>query len=746
MNQSKPRYEVAIAQAWQQQLENAARTPALARVILKNGCAFFQRFAAAYQQIRQLSRQQRRTLLRQLGTTVAGAALLFTLYGASPLQAASLTVDGSCTLADAITAVNSDTATGNCAAGSGADTITLTANVTLGAALPAVTSAVTIEGNSFAIDGANAFRVLEVSTASGDLTINSATIQNGFSGNEYGGGLLVGSDAKLTLFNSSVTGNKATTSGGGIANVGGAVTLTNSTVSNNEATNYTGGGIENREGILTLTNSSLSGNRAGNGGGIFDFRGTVTLTNSSITDNHVFNGGGGILTALDSAVTLIGSTVARNTAVQAGGGISSLAGACVTLTNSTVSGNTVSSNVAENRGGGGGIFNNNSTLTLTNSTVVDNAAASQGGGVVNLADTVYGFSSIVTLERSIISGNRAPVGNEVFNDGGTANSNGHNVLGSNAFANSANFTSLTLGVTDFDASSDAQNVALATILNPTLADNGGATLTHVLVEGSPAIDRAPNGPATDQRGVARPQRAAFDAGAVELGAATCNALEVIETAPGQFTAPGFGGNLIVGTNGNNWLIGTNGADLIVGRGGEDIIWGNSGDDLICGGDGKDLLVGFGGNDTLFGEADPDWIIGSDGQDTIYGGAGRDDLFGDGETDTIYGGAEFDVIFGGSDGDTLFGEGDNDTLFGQSGADALDGGVADDFCKGGLGVDTFANCELSLPFAANSSDNTVDDVDLTTAEIAALRTSNDGDQGEFAIAQGVQTTFLPFVSR
>ena len=40
-----------------------------------------------------------------------------------------------------------------------------------------------------------------------------------------------------------------------------------------------------------------------------------------------------------------------------------------------------------------------------------------------------------------------------------------------------------------------------------LADNGGPTLTHALLPGSPAIDAvtAGNCPAADQRGVSRPQ-------------------------------------------------------------------------------------------------------------------------------------------------------------------------------------------------------------------------------------------------
>ena len=55
------------------------------------------------------------------------------------------------------------------------------------------------------------------------------------------------------------------------------------------------------------------------------------------------------------------------------------------------------------------------------------------------------------------------------------------------------------------------------LLGP-LADNGGPTLTHALLAGSPAIDAADAGvcPATDQRGVARPQGAGCDVGAFEL--------------------------------------------------------------------------------------------------------------------------------------------------------------------------------------------------------------------------------------
>jgi hypothetical protein len=70
---------------------------------------------------------------------------------------------------------------------------------------------------------------------------------------------------------------------------------------------------------------------------------------------------------------------------------------------------------------------------------------------------------------------------------------------------------------DISATSDGTApAALSSILDTTLQDNGGDTQTHALVAGSPAIDAVQDGPSTDQRGVSRPQGAAFDIGAFEL--------------------------------------------------------------------------------------------------------------------------------------------------------------------------------------------------------------------------------------
>ncbi len=73
--------------------------------------------------------------------------------------------------------------------------------------------------------------------------------------------------ATVTLTNSTVSGNEATTTAAASPTTGTA-TLTNSTVSGNEAS-IDGGGIYNQEAAVTLTNSTISGNEAETyGGGI----------------------------------------------------------------------------------------------------------------------------------------------------------------------------------------------------------------------------------------------------------------------------------------------------------------------------------------------------------------------------------------------------------------------------------------------------------------------------------------------
>lgn len=187
--------------------------------------------------------------------------------------------------------------------------------------------------------GVASFRVFNI--ISGAVAISGVAVRNGNSSGEGGG---IRNSGTLTLTNSSISDNDGT-GGGGIYNTG-TLTLTNSAVRGN-TTFGSGGGIRS-DGTLTVIQSTVSGNTAGYGGGIQISNGTLTLTNSTVRDNGSDTHGGGIINY--GTLTLADSTVSDNTSSARGGGGIYNEGTG-TLTNMTVSGNTTSGN------GGGGITN-----------------------------------------------------------------------------------------------------------------------------------------------------------------------------------------------------------------------------------------------------------------------------------------------------------------------------------------------------------------------------------------------------
>ena len=219
---------------------------------------------------------------------------------------------------------------------------------------------------------------------------------------------------------------------------------------------------------------------------------------------------------------------------------------------------------------------------------------------------VWNDGGTMTLTGTLVAGNTAPTGPEVFTDSGTVRANRHNLFGVNGRAGVKGFRP---GATDVVP---GPGVQLSDILNPTLADHGGSTPTHALVRGSPAVNAisatSPDCTRADQRGVRRPHGARCDIGAFELGPAV--------TCGGQRAT-------LVGTAGDDVLLGTPGDDVIHGMRGNDHIDGLGGNDIICGGDGKDFLRGGRGADRLFGEADKDILGGGGDTDVCAGGAGTD---------------------------------------------------------------------------------------------------------------------------
>jgi hypothetical protein len=352
----------------------------------------------------------------------------------------------------------------------------------------------------------------------GTLTLTESTVSD--NDNEAGSGGGIYNDGTLTLVGSTISKNYTFYSGGGIANSG-SLTLINTTVSGNATAEGNGGGIVNG-GALTLINSTVSGNFSFNGGGIYN-SGTLTAASSAVSGNGTqIDGAGGGVYNQGGTVTVTDSTFAGNSAltVTGGGGIYNDDGT-FTVTSSTI---------AENSSGyqGGGIFNNDGTFTVTNSTIADNSTGRQGGGIYNVGT--------FTIKSSLVVNNGA-AGN-CDSSGGTATSLGYNISDDDTCTSS------------FTAIGDENNVIPGAGLDTKgLQNNGGPTQTIALLPGSPAVDHIPvadctdtngNPVKTDQRGIKRPQGPACDVGAFEL----------VETVPfSNFTAllaiqtghnPGFG--------------------------------------------------------------------------------------------------------------------------------------------------------------------------------------------------------------
>ena len=282
-----------------------------------------------------------------------------------------------------------------------------------------------------------------------------------------GGG--IATHGTLSLINTTVSINTASVNGGGIRNFSGTLAVTNSTINGNISTNSSGagGGIYS-SGHLTINNTSISSNRAEFGGGVYNL-GTASLAKSSVSDNHSFSGAG--IRNILGSLTIDESSVHSNVSEERGAGIYN--DTALTIINSTVSGND---------GGveGAGIRNLNGTLLLINTTIAQNTSTVRGGGLANHEGTVI-------LLNTIMGGNAT--NGDCF---GTIVSQGHNLI------EDPTGCDVVTGPTDLPNTDP--------LLGP-LQCNGGPTLTHALLPGSPTIDAGDDAaaPDTDQRGVPRPQ-------------------------------------------------------------------------------------------------------------------------------------------------------------------------------------------------------------------------------------------------
>jgi predicted outer membrane repeat protein len=403
----------------------------------------------------------------------------------------------------------------------------------------------------------------------GTLTVTNSTL-SGNSAEDEGGAIYNLVDT-LTITNSTLSDNTAVRGGAIYIHVGTPLTITNSTFSDNTA--LAGGAIYNHAGTLRVNSSTFSGNSARSGGGIVNHY-YLAVTDSVFSGNSADYGGGINSFAVVSTAIVTGSTFSGNSA-DLGGGIYAFDDAELMVANSSFSGNSAIPRVPGNTAFalGGGIYANKGiTLTITDSTFNANTAGTEGGGLyfllsdVDLRGDTFSANTAATLGggvRGVQSGN-VTIANSTFSANTAATGGGLDLLQSGTTVSNSTFsgnsattlgggihienTTLTLANTIVAMSPSGGNCAGGIInggnnldsgstcgwstqfqsmsdtdpLMGPLADNGGTTQTHALIDGSPAINR---GDATvcsdspvngvDQRGVARPQGIRCDIGAVE---------------------------------------------------------------------------------------------------------------------------------------------------------------------------------------------------------------------------------------
>ena len=222
------------------------------------------------------------------------------------------------------------------------------------------------------------------SSGGGILQCNGIIQNNTITGNtasDGGGGLYL---CVGTIRKNTITGNSASGEGGGL--YGCLNMILNNTITGNTA--GWGGGLYFCNG--TIQNNTITGNTADFGGGLYECDGTIQ--NNSITGNTA-DWGGGLYWCIG---TIQNNTITGNSASGGGGGLCD-------CDNATIRNNTIWMNSAIN---GGGLYNCGNANILNN-TIWNNRATNRGGGLYDCESEI---------KDCIIWGNSSPNGGSQLHD------------------------------------------------------------------------------------------------------------------------------------------------------------------------------------------------------------------------------------------------------------------------------------------------------------------------------------------
>jgi predicted outer membrane repeat protein len=339
--------------------------------------------------------------------------------------------DGLCTLREAIRNANADSdfTTGDCASGTGFDSIFLVPGSTYKLTLVGpgengaftgdldISDSLLLDANgppAATIEGVGD-RVFDIQNGTGQVLFFDLIITKGSTAGDGGGVNIRTTSANTQFTNVTITDNEADGHGGGIA------------------CRFCNTMLVEANSVISKNTADADGDGVGDGGGIYIFDINFFLrvndstiggdTSSRLADKNTAQNGAGIAIEGTSATVIDRTTISGNEAENNGGGLfASTTASSFNIVNTTISGNRAKNN-------GGGIFTDTSgTAGFHNSTITNNTADSDnrnggdGGGVFSLS---FGTS----FDNTILAQNIDPSSEPDCS--GSVTSSGNNIIGIN---------------------------------------------------------------------------------------------------------------------------------------------------------------------------------------------------------------------------------------------------------------------------------------------------------------------------
>lgn len=365
--------------------------------------------------------------------------------------------------------------------------LALTTGALLAAATPAAAADLVVNTNADSGAGSLRDAIDASNTSPGADRITFANLA---------GPITLGSDLPLITGSVDIVGPGAGAlridgaDGFAVLSTANAAATDSSTISGLTITNSLGTAISAGPGKLTVSDAVI---KDGTGGALSALAGGSLRIERTVVSGFDANGAANApIFATGAQVTVSASTITGNGGSLIAGAVGTLAGD-IKVENTTITGN--------NANVGGGVTDYLGQGAEIESSTITGNSAQIGGGVTSIA------SAPTVLHNTIVAGNRGPlyIDRDVFTLSGTPVQASFSLIGVDPGPN--------LVTTVPGSNKISVNPALAP-----LAANGGPTQTQAIGVSSPAFNAGDPAsfPATDQRGVSRPQDKAPDIGAFEL--------------------------------------------------------------------------------------------------------------------------------------------------------------------------------------------------------------------------------------